>query len=52
MNTSMGLRIDTNKDCLSNPLDGRGVEDRVGHYFLRVIPRDMYWAVRPPDPPL
>jgi hypothetical protein len=47
----VGLGIDTNKDCLTNPLDGRDVEDRVGHCFLRVIPRDMDWAIRPPDPP-
>jgi hypothetical protein len=45
------------KDCVTNPLDGRDVpvlslslEDRVGHCHLRVIPRDMDWAVRPPDP--
>jgi hypothetical protein len=48
----MGFRIDTNKDCLTNPLDGRDVEDRVGHCFLRVIPRYMDWAVRPPEFPL
>jgi hypothetical protein len=48
----VGFRIDTNKDCLTNLLDGRDVEDRVGHCHLRVIPCNMDWAVPPPEPPL
>jgi hypothetical protein len=48
----VGFRIDTNKDCLTNSLDGRDVEDRFGHCHLRVISCDMDRAVRPPDPPL
>jgi hypothetical protein len=48
----MGFTIDTNNHCLTNPLDGRDVEDRVGHCFLRVSPGDMDWTVPPPDPPL
>jgi hypothetical protein len=47
----VGVRIDINKDCLTNPLDGTDVEERVGHCHLRVIPRDMDWAVPPPEPP-
>ena len=35
----MGFGIDTNNYCLTNPLAGRDVEDRVGHCHLRVIPR-------------
>jgi hypothetical protein len=44
----VGFKIDTNKDCLTNPLDCRDVEDRFGHCLLRVIPHDIDWAIRPP----
>jgi hypothetical protein len=47
----MGFTTYTNNYCLTNPLDDRDQEDRVGHCHLQVIPRGMDWAVPPPKPP-